>query len=72
VSGGRTPEGTGETVAGYDEQHSTTGDLDPHRLAVLSDALEEAGGSVELLEHLRSPGPHVCGCFAVDLCLGLS
>lgn len=99
--------------------------LDPLRLAVLADALEEAGcpceveelgeaecgecsgngfisyadyfaedgmgpeeecnrcngsGTVEvvskvphpLLAHLRSPGPHVRGCHAVDLCLGKS
>jgi hypothetical protein len=27
---------------------------------------------VELLGHLRSPGPHVRGCWAVDLVLGKS
>lgn len=44
------------------------GTLDPVRLAVLADALEEAGcGSAELLQHLRSPGRHVIGCWAVDL-----
>src|SRR5262245_10294890 len=26
-------------------------------------ALEEAGGPAELAAHLRSPGPHVRGCF---------
>ena len=92
------------------------GSLDPARLAVLSDALEEAGcptaGSQEeepllllalhqcpcgndryarnycidcesilsrldelrkphpLLTHLRSPGPHVRGCWALDVILG--
>jgi hypothetical protein len=40
---------------------------------VLADALEEAGcGDADLLGHLRSPGPHVRGCLAVDLLLGLS
>ncbi len=40
-------------------------------LQVLADALEEAGcDSADLLGHLRSPGPHVCGCWAVDLVLG--
>src|SRR5262249_28615620 len=47
------------------------GSLDNDRLAVLSDGLEEAGAdSEELLLHLRSPGPHVRGCWAVDLILG--
>jgi hypothetical protein len=43
------------------------------RLPVLADALEEAGcDAVELLDHLRGPGPHVRGCWAVDLLLGKS
>lgn len=43
------------------------------RLAVLSDALEEAGCTDEaILSHLRSPGPHVRGCWVVDLVLGKS
>ena len=47
------------------------GSLDPVRLAILADALEEAGcDSEDLLAHLRSPGPHVRGCWAVDLVLG--
>jgi hypothetical protein len=58
--------------AAYDGRHLPSGELDPQRLAVLSDALEEAGAPGELLEHLRGPGPHVRGCWAVDLCLGLS
>jgi hypothetical protein len=38
---------------------------------VLADALEEAGCTdASILEHLRSRGPHVRGCFAVDLLLG--
>lgn len=45
--------------------------LDPARLAVLSDALEEAGcDNDDILSHLRSPGPHVRGCWALDLVLG--
>jgi hypothetical protein len=40
-------------------------------LPVLADALEDAGCTdVDLLAHLRSPGPHVRGCWAVDLLLG--
>ena len=77
--------------AAYDER-LTDGSLDPARLAVLSDALEEAGCTDEaVLRHLRgwvpeistglglppgevywmrSPGPHVRGCRALDLILG--
>jgi hypothetical protein len=37
-------------------------------LPKLADALEDAGCTdAELLGHLRSPGPHVRGCWAVDL-----
>jgi hypothetical protein len=46
---------------------------DGHRfeeLPILADALEEAGcTSAELLAHLRAPGPHARGCWAVDLLL---
>lgn len=63
------------------------GTLDPVRLAVLADALEEAGCQEEpILRHLRGsefvpspdgvggfwmpkPGPHVRGCWALDLIL---
>jgi hypothetical protein len=41
------------------------------RLPILADATEEAGcQDAALLEHLRGPGPHVHGCFALDLLLG--
>ncbi len=40
------------------------------QLGVLADALEEAGcADRDLLEHLRGPGPHARGCFALDSCL---
>jgi hypothetical protein len=40
-------------------------------LPILADALEEAGCDSEaLLAHLRSAGPHVRGCWALDLILG--
>jgi hypothetical protein len=39
-------------------------------LPILADALEEAGcPSAEILDHLRGPGPHARGCWAVDLLL---
>jgi hypothetical protein len=42
-------------------------------LPLLADALEDAGCTdAKLLGHLRSPGPHVRGCWAVDLVLGKS
>jgi len=41
------------------------------RLPILADALEEAGcDSADILSHLRGPGPHVRGCWVVDLLLG--
>jgi hypothetical protein len=57
-------------AAAYEERILPSGQLDPHRLAVLADALEEAGASGDILSHLRGPGLHVRGCFAVDLALG--
>jgi hypothetical protein len=57
--------------AAYEEGLLPEGALDPARLAVLADALEDAGcADPELLGHLRGPGPHVRGCWAVDLLLG--
>ncbi len=53
------------------ERVTPEGALDPLRLNVLADALTDAGCADErLLAHLRSPGPHVRGCWAVDLALG--
>jgi hypothetical protein len=68
----RTPTVVSLARAAYDERHLPSGDLDPHRLAVLADALEEAGAHDELVAHLRGPGPHVRGCHVVDFCLGLT
>jgi hypothetical protein len=57
--------------AAYMHRHLPSGHLDQHRLAVLGDALEEGGcpQDHELLLHLRGPGPHVRGCWLVDLLL---
>jgi hypothetical protein len=42
------------------------------RLPILADALEDAGcDDAELLAHLRGPGPHVRGCWAVDVVRGV-
>ncbi len=57
-------------VAAYEER-LPSGDLDPARLALLADALEDAScEDRDLLRHLRSAGPHVRGCRAVDPILG--
>jgi len=41
------------------------------RLPILADALEDAGcANRDVLDHCRGPGPHVRGCWAVDLVLG--
>jgi hypothetical protein len=59
--------------AAYDDRNLPDGTLDPALLAALADALEDAGCTdADLLGHLRSPGPHVRGCWAVDLVLGKS
>jgi hypothetical protein len=57
--------------AAYEQRGLPAGTLDVARLAVLADALEEAGcTNADMLSHLRGPGPHVRGCWAVDLLLG--
>jgi hypothetical protein len=56
--------------AAYDERLLPSGELCPSRLRVLSDALEEAGCTDEaILAHLRGPGPHLRGCWPLDLLL---
>ena len=43
------------------------------RLPILADALQDAGCENEdVLTHCRGPGPHVRGCWVVDLVLGES
>jgi hypothetical protein len=58
--------------AAYQHRLLPSGHLDPERLAVLADALEEVGVTdQDMLRHLRLQGAvHVRGCFAVDLVLG--
>jgi hypothetical protein len=58
-------------LVAYEERQLPEGTLDSARLAVLADTLEDAGCThAELLGHLRGPGPHVRGCWAVDLVMG--
>jgi hypothetical protein len=71
--GWRTPDVVRLAEAVYQRRSPDSGELERAGLAVLADALEEAGcteGTV--LGHLRGAGPHVRGCFAVDLCLARS
>jgi hypothetical protein len=57
----------------YEGRELPGGHLDAVRLAILADMLEEAGCTdAEVLQHLRGPGPHVRGCWAVDTLLGRS
>jgi hypothetical protein len=58
----------------YMEREMPSGVLNAGRLAVLADALEEAGlGDQEVLQHLREQGGvHVRGCWCVDFLLGKS
>lgn len=110
-----TPDVLALAQAAYDDRDEVSGHLDPVRLLILADSLEEAGCPQEvetacngcggagvvydevgtdypcvrcgrggptrpgtgraivphpLLAHLRSPGPHVRGCWAIDLILG--
>lgn len=54
----------------YDERILPAGTLDNTHLAILADALEEAGcTNKQILGHLRSGGEHYRGCFVVDALL---
>ncbi|VTR97843.1 Uncharacterized protein (Fragment) OS=uncultured bacterium PE=4 SV=1 [Gemmata massiliana] len=40
-------------------------------IPILADALEESGcDNADVLDHCCGPGPHVRGCWVVDLVLG--
>jgi hypothetical protein len=66
----RTPDAVGLARALYEERSLPDGALDDARLAVLADALEDAGCTdPRILAHGRGPGPHVRGCWVVDLVL---
>jgi hypothetical protein len=57
----------------YEDRSLPAGTLDNIRLAILADALEEAGCTdAGILNHCRQPGEHVRGCWVVDLLLGKS
>jgi hypothetical protein len=56
--------------AAYDERILPGGELDPLRMSVLADALEDAGATGESVEHLRSKGLHIRGCWVVNALTG--
>jgi hypothetical protein len=69
----RTPAVVALAQAAYNERAFPSGHLDPDRLAILADALEGAGCTdADILNHCRGPGPHVRGCWVLDLLLGKS
>src|SRR5262249_5305532 len=66
-----TPAATALAAAAYEERDLPSGELHTRRLSAVADALEDAGcPDADLLGHLRSPGPHIRGCWALDLVLG--
>ena len=57
--------------AAYEERCLPSGVLDPARIAILADALEDAGCTItDVVGHCRSGGAHVRGCWVVDMLLG--
>jgi hypothetical protein len=67
----RTPDVLSLARAAYQERILPSGVLERARLALLADALEDAGCTDEvILAHLRGEGPHVRGCWALDLVTG--
>jgi hypothetical protein len=67
----RTPLVTALAQTIYDDRHLPSGLFNNRSMAVLADALEEAGcDNAEILNHCRQPGVHVRGCWVVDLLLG--
>jgi hypothetical protein len=64
----RSPQVTTLAEAAYEERQLPAGTVDRHRLAVLAGALDEAGCmDTTILDHLRGPGPHIRGCWVLDL-----
>ena len=60
-------------AAAYGDPGQPLDVLDSHRLAALARALDGAeGDSAAVLSHLREPGPHVRGCWVVDLLRGMA
>jgi hypothetical protein len=68
-----TPTVLALTQAAYEKRCLPVGTLDNSLLAILADALEDAGcDNADIMNHCRQPGEHVRGCWVVDLLLGRS
>jgi hypothetical protein len=66
-----TPDVLSLARAVYEQHALVSVEANPTRLAILADALEEAGCTERsILDHLRGPGLHVRGCWVVDRLLG--
>jgi hypothetical protein len=65
----RTPSVRALAQAAYDDRQLPAGTLNADRLAILADALEEAGAGPAVLGHLRGSGPHWRGCHVLDATL---
>jgi hypothetical protein len=64
---------TGKAQGAYDSRSLPEGRIDLASLSILADALEDVGcADAKLMSHLRGPGPHVRGCWVLDLVLGKS
>jgi hypothetical protein len=64
-----TPEWRSATALTLARQMYDTRDFSA--LPILADALQDAGcDNEDILDHCRGPGPHVRGCWVVDLVLG--
>jgi hypothetical protein len=63
------PSWATSTVVSLAGQVYESRDFSP--MPILADALQDAGcGSADVLDHCRGDGPHVRGCWVVDLLLG--
>jgi hypothetical protein len=67
----RTQTVLGLAQAAYVDRVMPAGLLDKDRLAILADALEDAGCTdAAIVDHLRGSGPHWRGCHVIDALLG--
>jgi hypothetical protein len=67
----QTPTVLALATATYENRIMPAETLEPARLAILADALEDAGcTNADILDHCRQPGEHVRGCWVLDLLSG--
>jgi hypothetical protein len=67
----QTPTVLALATAAYENRILPAGTLEPARLEVLADALEETGcDNADILNHCRQAGVHVRGCWVLDCLRG--